>query len=127
MKKLIVLVLASVILLCLTLAACNSSSSTTKSGYLKHFPYILSYGDMQLQVFEKVEDTDYAKAIYLIKSTENAVVLKEYVDKLIKDDWVVYEDQHPISVGLKKDNHVLMLVPSYHVEEKNVYLMVIAK
>ena len=116
--------LLSALILCFALTACGSSASG--SGYTKEFDYLPVFTErMELQSFAPIDQSDYSQAIYIIENTENAAVLEKYEEILLADGWTVYEDKKPISIGLNKEDHVLVLLPQQ--VEDDVHLMVVAK
>ncbi|ABR50246.1 hypothetical protein Amet_4165 [Alkaliphilus metalliredigens QYMF] len=121
MKRMFVFILS--LLMLATMASCASSNngeSEDDNRYTKEFPYLPDYEEsMKLIEFKEGEGEDLDIGTYSIPNTTPEGFLSRYEEILVENGWENTLDNKPISINMKKEEHIaIILVPPIDEEDK---------
>lgn len=134
MKKIALLLIP--LLLVFTISSCRSSNDQENEGgidndiqYTEEFPYLPAYGEnMELIEFREGEGEDVDIATYSVQNITADEFLTDYEELLIENNWENTFDNKPVSINMKKEEHIaIIIVPPIEEEEEDLTVLIYSK
>jgi hypothetical protein len=86
-------------------------SGCNKASEKKPFSYLPTYESMTFENFENAtEEEGLDHATFRVKDSDYENFLTDYENFLHENGWQTTDDKKPISINLKKEDHVVILV-----------------
>ncbi|QZY56334.1 hypothetical protein [Crassaminicella profunda] len=119
MKKIIATMLFVIVMIAFT--GCNVSGE-------KPFAYLPAYEPMTFENFEKAtEEEGLDHATFTVKNSSYENFLADYENFLHENGWKTTDDKKPLSLNLKKNDHIVILVLTSKNTDKDVKGLIYSK